>query len=111
MHGVVIVLSPEGRGPVGDHEVGAPSREVPLDNDSHRALVSLVPEPEGVYNNAVGTQPTEVSAQTWNARASRSRAGGAAEVALVVGSPGWARTSDFLINSQALYQLSYRGTS
>ena len=26
-----------------------------------------------------------------------------------VGSPGWARTSDFLINSQALYQLSYRG--
>ena len=27
-----------------------------------------------------------------------------------VGSPGWARTSDFLINSQALYQLSYRGT-
>jgi hypothetical protein len=28
-----------------------------------------------------------------------------------VGSPGWARTSDFLINSQALYQLSYRGTS
>ena len=29
----------------------------------------------------------------------------------LVGSPGWARTSDFLINSQALYQLSYRGTS
>ena len=28
----------------------------------------------------------------------------------VVGSPGWARTSDFLINSQALYRLSYRGT-
>src|SRR5437867_3982009 len=28
-----------------------------------------------------------------------------------IGSPGWARTSDFLINSQALYQLSYRGTS
>jgi hypothetical protein len=27
----------------------------------------------------------------------------------VVGSPGWARTSDFLINSQALYRLSYRG--
>ena len=27
-----------------------------------------------------------------------------------VGSPGWARTSDFLINSQALYRLSYRGT-
>jgi hypothetical protein len=26
-----------------------------------------------------------------------------------VGSPGWARTSDFLINSQALYRLSYRG--
>ena len=29
----------------------------------------------------------------------------------MIGSPGWARTSDFLINSQALYQLSYRGTS
>ena len=27
MHGVVIVLSPEGRGPVGDHEVGAPSAD------------------------------------------------------------------------------------
>ena len=27
----------------------------------------------------------------------------------MIGSPGWARTSDFLINSQALYQLSYRG--
>ena len=27
----------------------------------------------------------------------------------LVGSPGWARTSDFLINSQALYRLSYRG--
>jgi hypothetical protein len=30
-------------------------------------------------------------------------------MAEVVGSPGWARTSDFLINSQALYRLSYRG--
>jgi hypothetical protein len=28
-----------------------------------------------------------------------------------VGSPGWSRTSDFLINSQALYQLSYRGVT
>jgi hypothetical protein len=28
-----------------------------------------------------------------------------------VGSPGWTRTSDILINSQALYRLSYRGTS
>jgi hypothetical protein len=27
----------------------------------------------------------------------------------LIGSPGWARTSDFLINSQALYRLSYRG--
>jgi hypothetical protein len=27
------------------------------------------------------------------------------------GSPGWSRTSDFLINSQALYQLSYRGVA
>jgi hypothetical protein len=32
------------------------------------------------------------------------------EVLKKVGSPGWTRTSDFLINSQALYQLSYRGT-
>src|SRR5262249_3230053 len=28
-----------------------------------------------------------------------------------VGSPGWARTSDPLINSQVLYRLSYRGMS
>ena len=28
-----------------------------------------------------------------------------------VGSPGWARTSDILINSQALYRLSYRGVT
>ena len=28
-----------------------------------------------------------------------------------VGSPGWARTSDNLINSQALYRLSYRGVA
>ena len=28
-----------------------------------------------------------------------------------VGSPGWTRTSDILINSQALYQLSYRGVT
>src|SRR5215468_3634745 len=28
-----------------------------------------------------------------------------------IGSPGWARTSDFLINSQALYRLSYRGVA
>ena len=27
------------------------------------------------------------------------------------GSPNWARTSDPLINSQLLYQLSYRGTN
>ena len=33
------------------------------------------------------------------------------KVLIVVGSPGWARTSDFLINSQALYRLSYRGTT
>lgn len=25
----------------------------------------------------------------------------------IIGSPGWARTSDILINSQTLYQLSY----
>src|SRR5436189_6477929 len=31
------------------------------------------------------------------------------KLVVVVGSPGWARTSDFLINSQALYRLSYRG--
>ena len=35
--------------------------------------------------------------------------GGISELLEVVGSPGWARTSDFLINSQALYRLSYRG--
>ena len=45
-----------------------------------------------------------------SARASSDR-GGASEVAAKVGSPGWSRTSDFLINSQALYQLSYRGVS
>ena len=28
---------------------------------------------------------------------------------LEIGSPSWARTSDPLINSQLLYQLSYRG--
>lgn len=28
----------------------------------------------------------------------------------ISGSPGWARTSDNLINSQTLYQLSYKGT-
>ena len=28
---------------------------------------------------------------------------------LQIGSPGWTRTSDILINSQALYRLSYRG--
>ena len=33
------------------------------------------------------------------------------EVSEKIGSPGWARTSDFLINSQALYRLSYRGTT
>ena len=32
-----------------------------------------------------------------------------AEVTEKVGSPGWTRTSDILINSQALYRLSYRG--
>ena len=28
---------------------------------------------------------------------------------LLDGSPSWTRTSDILINSQTLYQLSYRG--
>ncbi len=27
-----------------------------------------------------------------------------------IGSPNWTRTSDKLINSQLLYQLSYRGS-
>lgn len=27
------------------------------------------------------------------------------------GSPGWTRTSDLMINSHPLYQLSYRGTN
>jgi hypothetical protein len=31
------------------------------------------------------------------------------EVCVRIGSPGWARTSDPLINSQVLYRLSYRG--
>jgi hypothetical protein len=26
-----------------------------------------------------------------------------------LGSPGWTRTNDILVNSEALYQLSYRG--
>ncbi len=34
-----------------------------------------------------------------------------AEVREKIGSPGWTRTSDILINSQALYRLSYRGVS
>ena len=33
------------------------------------------------------------------------------EVFESIGSPGWARTSDILINSQALYRLSYRGVT
>ena len=36
---------------------------------------------------------------------------GRSEVFVVIGSPGWARTSDILINSQALYRLSYRGVT
>src|SRR5438067_12048543 len=46
----------------------------------------------------------------FSARVRRER-GSASEVCVVVGSPGWARTSDFLINSQALYRLSYRGVT
>ena len=42
---------------------------------------------------------------------SRTSEKGTAEVSEKVGSPGWSRTSDFLINSQALYQLSYRGVT
>lgn len=30
---------------------------------------------------------------------------------LISGSPNWARTSDLMINSHVLYQLSYRGTA
>jgi hypothetical protein len=33
------------------------------------------------------------------------------ELLAVIGSPGWARTSDILINSQALYRLSSRGVA
>ena len=29
----------------------------------------------------------------------------------LIGSPNWARTSDIMINSHALYRLSYRGMS
>src|SRR5438093_11111381 len=43
-----------------------------------------------------------------DARACRGR-GSASELVVEVGSPGWARTSDPLINSQVLYRLSYRG--
>ncbi len=44
-----------------------------------------------------------------DARACRGR-GSVSELVVEVGSPGWARTSDPLINSQVLYRLSYRGT-
>src|SRR5438876_2669853 len=43
-----------------------------------------------------------------DARACRGR-GSVSELVVEVGSPGWARTSDPLINSQVLYRLSYRG--
>jgi hypothetical protein len=55
-------------------------------------------------------EPTKVLAQEL-AQEPVETEGGAPEVAEVVGSPGWSRTSDFLINSQALYQLSYRGVA
>ena len=35
---------------------------------------------------------------------------GAKRTLLRYGSPNWARTSDIMINSHALYRLSYRGT-
>src|SRR2546422_4935832 len=56
----------------------------------------------------VGARLPRFSARL-NARACRGR-GRASELVVEVGSPGWARTSDPLINSQVLYRLSYRGT-
>ena len=47
---------------------------------------------------------------SFSVRACRTR-GGTSEVRVVVGSPGRARTCDILINSQALYRLSYRGVT
>ncbi len=41
----------------------------------------------------------------------QQQGGSASEPVEKVGSPGWARTSDILINSQALYRLSYRGVT
>ena len=171
----------QGRDSVGDHEIGR-RREVPLNDDSYRALVNLTQKAEGrvfqtrfiktAYNNAVtveagrrelphtqahirvlghharghakgasGTSRAFIAGHDDAVRPPRARApshGGrpscgahqlsqcrnanatisarafrtvevASELREVVGSPGWARTSDFLINSQALYRLSYRG--
>jgi hypothetical protein len=50
----------------------------------------------GRLEGLTSTEPAKVSSASFSARACRDR-GGAAEVAEVVGSPGWARTSDFLI--------------
>src|SRR5262249_31106453 len=50
-----------------------------------------------------------VRSSTVSSTEASRRLRGAIELREVVGSPGWARTSDFLINSQALYRLSYRG--
>jgi hypothetical protein len=54
-----------------------------------------------------------ISAKTTvgNVEPDAGRALRAREATEKVGSPGWSRTSDFLINSQALYQLSYRGVA
>jgi hypothetical protein len=51
----------------------------------------------------------EDSWRHWGARTENQRDDDV-DVVDKTGSPGWTRTSDILINSQALYRLSYRGT-
>jgi len=65
-------------------------------------LRTAVSRLEGLTN----TEPAKDSAQE-----PVPTVGGASEVLAVVGSPGRARTCDILINSQALYRLSYRGVT
>jgi hypothetical protein len=65
--------------------------------DPTRTAASLPHESSGAQRFEVSSSGVYVSDVMWNKNGTE------------VGSPGWARTSDFLINSQALYRLSYRG--
>ena len=65
-----------------------------------RAEAARVQRERTVGGPAFGTDVAPISK---NAAVSEAHVHG------VVGSPGWARTSDPLINSQVLYRLSYRG--